>query len=235
MITFYNPEPSVADKKDVDWYERIIKAGLLIVGIVSLSQDRQSWFPYVFLLVLILLTIPSLKGFYLSWKSQSAKKKVLRQFVNDFRSYIDQGCKFAQDSNVNCIPYNLRDVLKKMDPMLASFSSSVESILWSSVRHLHSNAKVGYKSYKEFEMASEQFSDLMSSLVLSYVDQIVRELNKAENRAKVTDAEIANLKKRYDSFFRFIENYNAFRSRIAHASKQQNASFEIRTPYEVLK
>jgi hypothetical protein len=237
MIAALNSPDDVNMKQNApDWYDRMIKGGLLIVGILNLVRDWASSFSYMFLLVVLLLMgYPLLKPRVVRWKRVQLEKKALDRFAEEFKAWVQQANRFVVGSDVHSIPYYLRALLAKLQPSLGAFGSSVEGIFANTFQHIERRVQKGFGKYAEFDDASEEFSDLMSSLVLVYVDQVTRELNSEQNQGKLTSSDIADIKRRYEALAHFVDDYNGFRSRLATFLKDKRVTLKIRTPYEVIK
>ncbi len=235
MEFFEEGAKTKAEKEGPDWYDRIIKAGLLVVAILGIVQDRTWWLPYAFVFVLVLLGYPTAKSVLKRWKRRQLRNRALRTYYADFKSYTLQLSQFVEDSNTYSIPIYLRNILSKLDPDLANFSSNVEYVFGSTLRHLKSHILEGAKNFEEFDRMSSELSDLLSSLVMVYVEEVTRLIRKEDNRTKISSSDLADLKKRYDAFLRLVDNYNGFRRTLAVFLGETNASWEIRVPYQAFE
>lgn len=223
------------EKQDPDWYDRIIKAGLLVVGILGIVQDRSWWLPYVLLFVLLLLSYHSAKSSIERWKRSRLQKRALKKYSADFTGYVLQFSQFVEDSNIYSLPFYLRNILTKLDSDLGSFGSNVEYIFGTTLRHLKSRISQGFRSYQEFDRTSSEFAELVSALVIVYVEGVIHLVKIERHRDKLGATELAEMKKRYEAFLRLIESYNGFRSTVAAFLAEKSATGQIRVPYQALE
>jgi hypothetical protein len=235
MDTHGGIEDLNAHEKRTDWYDRTVKAGLLLIGILNLVQDRTSWFPYAFLSVLILLMVPFFRAQWSNGIVKLRQYNAKRKFSNDFKNHVMQAGRFVQGSDQYGIAFNMRGILSRFDPSLGGFSSPVEGAFSSSFGNLERRVQRGFKKYDEFNEASREFSDLMSAFVSVYADQVIHEANRPENRPKLQNSDLADMKRKYDALSRFIDGYNEFRGKVAVYLRQTSANYQIRIPYEALQ
>ena len=235
METLSGAEDPKTQGKKPDWYDRTVKAGLLLVGILNLFQDRTSWFPYAFLAVLILLMIPFFRAQWSNGIVKLRQYNAKRKFSNDFKNHVMQAGRFVQGSDQYGIAFNMRGILSRFDPSLGGFSSPVEGAFLARLEILKVEFQRGFKKYDEFNEASREFSDLMSAFVSVYADQVIHEANRPENRPKLQNSDLADMKRKYDALSRFIDGYNEFRGKVAVHLRQTVANYQIRIPYEALQ
>ncbi len=212
-----------------DWFDRITKAILVVVAVLGLIQEKTTWFPYVLIIVLLLLSFPYFTRSWHRWKLKSKQKQALARFGTDFFSYIARAQDFVQSTNQYGIAYYLRNI--SVDSIRLSLH--LESFFSWVLLDVQLRAKNGFKSYDEFEDVAREFFHVMESFVLIYVNDVIRNLKQGQNLATLQASQLSGLKQRYAALTQFINEYNGFRSKLA-AFWGQEVSWLISIPTEAL-
>jgi len=221
---------------DSSLYDIVSKIVLTAVGILNLFQDRTSPIPYILLgIVIVIWLFPYLKKYRLKNKQSEKEKKAIQLFSNDFKGFLKQSSPYLTSSSEHLSPFYLRQILWKINNSLAEFSNYVEGIFSLEIYKLKNKLEQPIRDYENFNELSKDFSDILSQFVLIYVDQSIREIKKETNSGKLSPTEIAEIKKRYNDLNRFIGEYNGFRDKVAVFWGNDETSFKIRIPTQVLE
>lgn len=229
FLTYIDAEP-----QKPDWFERVTKTILVVVAVLGLMQEKTTWFPYVLVATLVLLSLPFVFRQGKQWNLKNKQKRALANYANDFISFVNRAQDFVQSTNQYGIPFFLRTIVNKQGMEVRRYNPNMESFFAIVLRNLQARAKAGFRNYTEFEQVSREFHDALDSFVLIYVDDILRELKQAKNLATLQHYDVSGLKQRYSALNNFINEYNGFRAKLSVFWGREDSGLQIRIPTETI-
>lgn len=117
-------------------YDRIIQGGLLVVGILGLIQGQTSWYPYTFILVLLILSFPFMKSRFSNWRTSRIQRKTTELLHPQLRNFVDRATHHVFGSDPYAIPCGINNLFERSGLRPIKPSQTIESVFSTTVHAL---------------------------------------------------------------------------------------------------
>ncbi len=215
------------------WFDSLVRLLILAVAVFGIIQNRIVWV-LVLVLLLVLQNYALLQRQTTKIRLKRMQRQALTKYTVRFQGLVKEGYQFVCGQNELSIPNRVRQIATKEGVQIREYNSHIENLFYGIVADIQSRSDNDLETFEDLKKVSSEFSRVMNSFALIYVDDFSGSLKRAEGFTLINEWELADLRKCYESFHNFVDRHNAFRIELATDLRQNGADCLIKVPTQIL-